>query len=232
MNNNNSKRVLFVHPDLGIGGAERLVVDAALALLECGHQVEFFTSHCDPAHAFEEVKTGKVKVTVCGDWIPTHVFGRLHVMFAMLRMIWVSLWLLFSGERADVVFCDQVSVCVPFLRWVGRRVIFYIHFPDKLLAKPEGRLKALYRAPFDYLEERTTNSADVLVCNSKFTASIVKKHFPSISRSPLVLYPTTMLTAPNGAKRGHEVDAIVGKVKIFTLSCFCLPFRRNASSCR
>ena len=26
------KRVVFLHPDLGIGGAERLVVDAAVAL--------------------------------------------------------------------------------------------------------------------------------------------------------------------------------------------------------
>ena len=32
-------RVVFVHPDLGIGGAERLVVDAALALQQRGHKV-------------------------------------------------------------------------------------------------------------------------------------------------------------------------------------------------
>jgi hypothetical protein len=32
-------RVVFLHPDLGIGGAERLVVDAALALQAKGHQV-------------------------------------------------------------------------------------------------------------------------------------------------------------------------------------------------
>jgi alpha-1,3/alpha-1,6-mannosyltransferase len=33
-------RVVFLHPDLGIGGAERLVVDAALALQTKGHQVK------------------------------------------------------------------------------------------------------------------------------------------------------------------------------------------------
>jgi hypothetical protein len=33
-------RVVFLHPDLGIGGAERLVVDAALALQAKGHQVK------------------------------------------------------------------------------------------------------------------------------------------------------------------------------------------------
>ncbi len=213
MNNNNSKRIVFVHPDLGIGGAERLVVDAAIVLQDSGHSVEFFTSHCDPGHAFEEVQRGLLKVTVCGDWLPTHLFGRFHVLFAMLRMLWVSLYLLLSGERFDVVFCDQVSVCVPLLRYVGQKVLFYIHFPDKLLAKPEGALKSLYRAPFDWIEEKTTDSAHALVCNSKFTASVVRRAFPSIKREPSILYPTTMLTPPENAKRGPEIDNLVGKVK-------------------
>jgi len=29
----------FIHPDLGIGGAERLIVDAAIELQRCGHDV-------------------------------------------------------------------------------------------------------------------------------------------------------------------------------------------------
>jgi alpha-1,3/alpha-1,6-mannosyltransferase len=34
------KRVLgFIHPDLGIGGAERLILDAATELQRCGHKV-------------------------------------------------------------------------------------------------------------------------------------------------------------------------------------------------
>lgn len=41
-------RVCFVHPDLGIGGAERLVVDAAVALQSKGHNVSMVTSHHDP----------------------------------------------------------------------------------------------------------------------------------------------------------------------------------------
>ena len=32
-------RIAFLHPDLGIGGAERLVVDAAVALQQQGHDV-------------------------------------------------------------------------------------------------------------------------------------------------------------------------------------------------
>lgn len=52
------KSIVFVHPDLGIGGAERLVIDAAVGLQSLGHKVTIFTSHCDPTHCFEEAKDG------------------------------------------------------------------------------------------------------------------------------------------------------------------------------
>ena len=51
--------VVFVHPDLGIGGAERLVVDAAVGLQAEGYAVTILTSHCDPTHCFEEARDGK-----------------------------------------------------------------------------------------------------------------------------------------------------------------------------
>lgn len=47
-------RVVFLHPDLGIGGAERLVVDAAVALKSQGCDVQIWTAHHDPTHCFSE----------------------------------------------------------------------------------------------------------------------------------------------------------------------------------
>lgn len=52
------KRVLFIHPDLGIGGAERLVIDAAVGLQSLGHKVLIVTSHFDRAHCFSEARDG------------------------------------------------------------------------------------------------------------------------------------------------------------------------------
>lgn len=52
------KRILFIHPDLGIGGAERLFVDAAVGLQDRGHSVAVYTSHCDPRHCFDEARDG------------------------------------------------------------------------------------------------------------------------------------------------------------------------------
>lgn len=52
------RNVVFVHPDLGIGGAERLVVDAAVGLQSLGHNVTILTSYCNPNHCFDEARDG------------------------------------------------------------------------------------------------------------------------------------------------------------------------------
>ena len=45
-------KVAFVHPDLGLGGAERLVVDAALSLVGKGHEVVIYTGFHDASRCF------------------------------------------------------------------------------------------------------------------------------------------------------------------------------------
>lgn len=52
------KNVVFVHPDLGIGGAERLVIDAAVGLQNVGHKVTILTSYRNKNHCFEEARDG------------------------------------------------------------------------------------------------------------------------------------------------------------------------------
>lgn len=53
------RNIVFVHPDLGIGGAERLVIDAAVGLQNAGHKVTILTSYRDKNHCFEEARDGK-----------------------------------------------------------------------------------------------------------------------------------------------------------------------------
>jgi alpha-1,3/alpha-1,6-mannosyltransferase len=45
--------------DFALGGAERLVVDAALGLQKLGHSVDIYTSYHDPGHCFEETRDGE-----------------------------------------------------------------------------------------------------------------------------------------------------------------------------
>ncbi|KZT74049.1 glycosyltransferase family 4 protein [Daedalea quercina L-15889] len=200
-------RIAFIHPDLGIGGAERLVVDAALGLQKLGHEVDIYTSHHDPNHCFDETRDGTLKVHGIEPPFPRAYRGKFHIFFSHARQLHLTRHLLRSTTpKYDVYFVDQLSTCVPLLRALGHtRVVFYCHFPDKLLADGayvEGQarrkgslLKRVYRLPMDWLEEFTTRQADVILANSKFTARVFKMHFASIRSTPKVVYPGINLSA-------------------------------------
>ena len=183
-------RITFLHPDLGIGGAERLVVDAALALKRKGYEVNFVTTHHDPEHCFSETKDGTIPVTVVGSWLPRHVLGRFFALFAYIRMIYAASYIVFCEHRPEIVFCDLVSVCIPILRLRIPYIIFYCHHPDQLLSQPEGVIKQMYRAPLNYLEEVTTGMAHKIFVNSLYTRSVFKDTFKRLHVEPEVLYPS------------------------------------------
>ncbi|ORY27764.1 putative glycolipid mannosyltransferase [Naematelia encephala] len=222
--NKEKLRIGFIHPDLGIGGAERLVVDAAVSLQRRGHDVVVFTSRHDPARCFEETRDGTLKVHVLGSSLPMRLHPRvpLTILFSILRSLLLTVLLILSAwippppglinpvaplGKFDIFFVDQQSVCVPLLRFaLGTRVVFYCHFPDKLLSggwevgedkageglkrSGVGLAKKLYRWPVDKLEEWTTGQADVVLSNSHFTSRVYGRSFPSLAkRPPRVVYP-------------------------------------------
>ena len=191
-------KVTFIHPDLGIGGAERLIVDAALALKAKGHQVSLFTAHHDPKHCFKETRDGTLQVTCAGDWLPRQCFHKGYAFFAYLRMVYVAFYLvLFSKTNSDVIVCDQISACIPVLKLSRAKILFYCHFPDQLLTDRRSLLKRMYRWPIDKLEEVTTGMADEILVNSKFTRSIFHATFKSLRHiiQPTVHHPSLNFAA-------------------------------------
>ncbi|XP_036117257.1 alpha-1,3/1,6-mannosyltransferase ALG2 [Molossus molossus] len=210
--------VLFLHPDLGVGGAERLVLDAALALQARGCSVKIWTAHYDPGHCFAESR--ELPIRCAGDWLPRSLGwgGRGAAVCAYVRMIFLALYVLFLGdEEFDVVVCDQVSACIPVFKLARRRkkILFYCHFPDLLLTKRDSFLKRLYRAPIDWVEEYTTGMADCILVNSQFTAAIFKKTFTSLSHvDPGILYPSLNVTSFDSAIP-EKLDDLVPKGKKF-----------------
>ncbi|KAL4255858.1 Alpha-1,3/1,6-mannosyltransferase ALG2, partial [Pleurotus pulmonarius] len=214
-------RIAFLHPDLGIGGAERLVVDAALGLQNLGHHVDVYTSHHDPTHCFEETRDGTLHIHHVVSPFPRSIRGKFHILFAHARQLHLTLHLLLRGRPSyDVYFVDQLSTCIPFLRTFGRTpVVFYCHFPDKLLANGEfvegkfaktkgGILKRLYRIPMDWVEELTTRQADIILANSKFTSRVFQTYFRSIPRVPRVVYPGINISAYETAVDLSDPDIV------------------------
>lgn len=199
-------RVAFIHPDLGLGGAERLVVDAAAELVRCGHTVDMYTAFYDPSRCFEETKTGGFAVRTAGGWFPRHFGGRLMALCAYIRCILVALhiaWRTVWSPRADtapydVIIADQVAVVVPVVRVLlpSSRVLFYCHFPDLLLTQRTSLLKRLYRAPLDYVEELSTGAAHLVLVNSNYTRGVFKETFRRLASrgmDPSVLYPAVAI---------------------------------------
>lgn len=206
------KRIAFIHPDLGIGGAERLVVDAAVGLQELENDITVYTSHCDKTHCFEEVSNGTLHVKVYGDFLPTSFMKRFHILFAFLRQFYLTVRLIVSGEinQYDYFIIDQLSYCIPLISIFSKeltKVLFYCHFPDQLLVKDGGRLKSLYRVPFNLIEEYTTGLSDRIVVNSKFTRTMFHKTFTRLSQiEPGIIYPCVDTQVIKDEQSSEEVS--------------------------
>jgi alpha-1,3/alpha-1,6-mannosyltransferase len=119
--------VRFPSLALCAGGAERLVVDAALALQQNGFEVVFFTSHHDPQHCFRETADGTLPVRVYGDFLPRSIFGRCAAACAYLRSLWAACCLLVGAAFAagssgafDAIIVDSISISIPLLCLFGR----------------------------------------------------------------------------------------------------------------
>lgn len=185
-------RIAFVHPDLGLGGAERLVIDAALGLQDRGHEPIIYTPHLDRRRAFEEVVSGKVLAHQIRVPVPRAVFGRLHALCAALRCALVALWVALV-QRPDVAVVDIVTLPAAVLAFCGVPTLFYCHFPDKLLARtlvraPPTPLRRAYRIAVDTLEARALAAAAAVAVNSRFTNAAFAAAFPRAA-TPHVVYP-------------------------------------------
>lgn len=196
---NSTKNIVFFHPDLGIGGAERLVIDAAVGLQYFGHKITIFTSYRDTNHCFDEARDGTLDVRVRGGWlIPATILGRFKILCSILRQLHLLVAITWSGELATLkptaFFIDQLSAGIPFLRWFweDQKILFYCHFPDLLLV--QGRkswYKRIWRIGFDWLEGWGIRGADRVIVNSGFTKGVVENIWESLGgeRGIGVVYP-------------------------------------------
>lgn len=133
-----------------------------------------------------------------GDWLPRSFLGSFHLLFAAIRVIYIGIYLTILSLNGlfycDVLIADQITFHLPILKLCTPRILFYCHFPDKLLApKKEGEkriLRALYKKFLDWAEEFCLAwGADKIVVNSKFTQTKFNEAFKTIKKQPEILYP-------------------------------------------
>jgi alpha-1,3/alpha-1,6-mannosyltransferase len=190
-----SLRIAFIHPELGMGGAERLVLDAAVCLQELGHQVTIFTTRRERSACFKEARDGSLDIRVHGGFLPAHIGQRLRAPCAIMRTAFIGGFAALSNGF-DLIFVDLVPHVIPLLRLFSRApVVFYCHYPDRLLAKKGGRIYRLYRTPIDRLEEFGIGFAGRVLVNSRFTAVQFQRAFRRLDAVlPEVLYPGVEIT--------------------------------------
>ena len=163
------KTVAILHPDLGIGGAEQLIINVALALQTEGYSVKVYTPFFDPERCFKEAKE-QLTVEVRGNLFPRAIGGKFIALCAYIRMLLCALWVVLFAGHYDYYILDQVSFPIPILRLRSRNVFFYCHYPDKLLSTyRKSLIKRFYRFFLDLIEELTTALATIIVVNSQFT---------------------------------------------------------------
>ena len=141
---------------------------------------------------------GTLDVRVRGNTIvPPSILGRFSILCAILRQLHLILHItLFTSELKALqptrFLIDQLSAGIPLLRilYPSARILFYCHFPDKLLATRTSLVKRLYRYPFDWVESWSTGCADGIVVNSKFTRGVFYESFPRLDWvDARVVYP-------------------------------------------
>jgi alpha-1,3/alpha-1,6-mannosyltransferase len=212
-NFSNTRRIYILHPDLGLGGAERFIVDLALELRSLDHEVVLFTGSHDPHRCFEETLcadgTHALWILLVGSWIPRSLFGYFHAVLANLRCVYMTMYLLICKERPDIVILDQVSFPILLLRMFTKtKVIFYCHFPDFLLVNQFSRLRSLYRLPLNFLEQVSTGMAHKILVNSHYTLGVFVNAFAFLYRigvCPEVVYPITV----EAEKKLHMSSSLV-----------------------
>ena len=213
--------VAFLRPRLGIGGSERLAIDAAIALKRRGCQVRFFIPGSLTGPQFNEVTDGTLAVETIPTHLPEHMGGALRAPLAIARTATAARALARAAALPDLVFCDVVSHVVPLVKRLTRRpVLFFCHFPDRLLV-PESRLHQslayrTYRRPLDWREVAGLLAADRVVVNSAFTAAAVHEAFPGLGDTPLtVVHPGVPVSGAPPAPIPADDDILILSVSRF-----------------
>ena len=178
-------KIAFLHPDLGIGGAERLVLDSVRAVKAKNPSTSIWVNRYEPNRAFSDASDHEIHVH--GSILPRSFFGFFHIFFSLVKFFYLSIVCALKSD-ADIFIVDQVAAWLWILKLLRpkAKIIFYCHFPDFVQARHDS-IRKFYRIPFDLIEIFGMKFADMILVNSNFTAGVTKKNLKV--QNVEVLYP-------------------------------------------
>ncbi|GAA5896564.1 hypothetical protein JCM6882_005729 [Rhodosporidiobolus microsporus] len=211
-------RIGFIHPDLGLvpngpltafgaprtfssaGGAERLVVDAAVELQKRGHDVEVFTSYHEDGEkgrSFEETRDGTLKVHVLGNSLfPRSFLGRFTIICAMLRQLHLTFSFLLASYFYHLASLPLLS-----------SILFPLDHPFR--SSSDWSLRRQLE-PFDVLVVDQLSAAVPLLRWFGFNRVVFYCHFPDLLLSPSSAANPARAVDPRGPRQfsvGSEMRA-------------------------
>ncbi|KAH7719819.1 Protein BUS-8 [Aphelenchoides avenae] len=177
-----SMLVVIIHPEQWNGGSDRCTIGMIRHFTGHGHRVVWLTTMIDEYWANEDFHGVEIRQFQLplhpGDWFSQNVA--------------LGYKLVFSDLSPDLVVIDHSASCVPMLKWrfPKCKVLFYCHFPQQLVTPSRFFLYRWYSILIGMLEEKMFGYADVVMVNSKFTASQFRRVMPTIPKDKVqVVYP-------------------------------------------
>ncbi len=187
-------RIALVQPELGPGGSERFVLDAALELKARGHLPAIFTTRFEPALCLEETWGRGLDIRVCPGlfsagsgqgWRRVRAMALVSAMRRGLR-------------NPDVVICDAHPAAALAARWLTRAaVIQYYRHPGKerAFAASPASLPASLPTPLTArlnhrLEQISLARTHSILAESRLAVQSFAETFPAFGgATPETLYP-------------------------------------------
>jgi alpha-1,3/alpha-1,6-mannosyltransferase len=154
-------KIVFIHLDWGIGGAEQLMLQLAMASKTYHHdgdanddatttdtpsttpttEIQLVTTRCDVDHCFAILRDRPCPfLQLYGTWIPSHIYGRGQVVLSTIRLLYLAMMVskLPALRDADLIVTDVLPAPLFLLRYyTDAALLFYCHFPDRLLVRQE-----------------------------------------------------------------------------------------------
>ena len=186
-------RIAFLHKALLFGGAERLILDMALAFKEQSHEVSIYTAEYDKEKTFTDFQTSGVEIRKVCSFLPPRIKGKFHALMNYVRMLFITLYFVFSFRKFDLVVVDQITLPIPILRLFRKKVLYYCHFPEALLNDNKRTfIVIIYRFVVDLIESFCLYFATLICFNSQYTQTNVEQTFKAIKKwkgKKYVVYP-------------------------------------------